>query len=203
MDNVHRVRMAVGNGLRPDVWKEFEERFQIPSIVEFYAATEGNSGFINLHNKFGSVGRCSPFLVKAPCCLSYCLCISYIIIFLRIQTSYIFSLYYYVLFLYQVLTLKRRTPDIEQNFLGISWLLSYAKKVNDHIMDVFSFITLIAESVVPYCVYKVRLWNGRSGSERRRVLHKDKTWYDLSIISDGLSGSGSFQLNLMVFLWYL
>ena len=41
MDNVHRVRMAVGNGLRPDVWKEFEERFQIPSIVEFYAATEG------------------------------------------------------------------------------------------------------------------------------------------------------------------
>ena len=67
MDNVHRVRMAVGNRLRPDVWKEFEERFQIPSIVEFYAATEGNSGFINLHNKFGSVGRCSPFLVKTPC----------------------------------------------------------------------------------------------------------------------------------------
>ena len=56
--------MAVGNGLRPDVWKEFKERFQIPSIVEFYAATEGNAGFINLQNKFGSVGRCSPFLVK-------------------------------------------------------------------------------------------------------------------------------------------
>ena len=64
MDSVHKVRMAFGNGLRHDVWKEFEARFKIPSIIEFYAATEGNAGFINLSNKVGSVGRCSPIMVS-------------------------------------------------------------------------------------------------------------------------------------------
>ena len=39
-------------------------RFNIPVIGEFYAATEGNSGFINLVNKQGSVGRASPIMVR-------------------------------------------------------------------------------------------------------------------------------------------
>ena len=38
----HRIRLACGNGLRPDVWPEFQKRFAIPHILEFYAATEGN-----------------------------------------------------------------------------------------------------------------------------------------------------------------
>jgi fatty-acyl-CoA synthase len=38
----HRLRMVCGNGLRPDVWTEFQARFAIPRILEFYAATEGN-----------------------------------------------------------------------------------------------------------------------------------------------------------------
>ena len=64
LDMKHRVRLAFGNGLRRDVWEEFEERFKIPSIVEFYAATEGSAGFINIANKTGAVGRCSPLLVS-------------------------------------------------------------------------------------------------------------------------------------------
>ena len=62
-DGKHSVRACIGNGLRRDIWDEFQERFKIPLIVEFYAATEGNAGFINFLNKTGSCGRASPFLV--------------------------------------------------------------------------------------------------------------------------------------------
>lgn len=42
LERAHRVRIAMGNGLRPDVWPRFRERFGIPLIAEFYASTEGN-----------------------------------------------------------------------------------------------------------------------------------------------------------------
>ena len=32
-----------GNGLRPQIWQQFTQRFAIPRIGEFYGATEGNS----------------------------------------------------------------------------------------------------------------------------------------------------------------
>jgi fatty-acyl-CoA synthase len=56
-DRDHRVRIVLGNGLRPDIWQAFQERFGIEEIVEFYAATEGNAMFANLEGKVGSVGR--------------------------------------------------------------------------------------------------------------------------------------------------
>lgn len=67
-DQVHNVKIAIGNGLRTDVWTEFVDRFRIPTIGEFYGATELPVGFINVLNKFGSCGRSSPFLRKLiPC----------------------------------------------------------------------------------------------------------------------------------------
>ena len=56
----HNVRIAFGNGLRPDVWARFQERFGIDTIAEIYAATEGPSLLGNLsRNNFsrGAVGR--------------------------------------------------------------------------------------------------------------------------------------------------
>jgi fatty-acyl-CoA synthase len=53
----HRIRLACGNGLRPDVWPEFQKRFHIPHILEFYAATEGNVVMFNFEGKEGAVGR--------------------------------------------------------------------------------------------------------------------------------------------------
>ena len=50
------IRVATGNGLRPDIWREFQERFAIPRIIEFYGATEGNTVMINLDGKVGAVG---------------------------------------------------------------------------------------------------------------------------------------------------
>jgi fatty-acyl-CoA synthase len=56
-DREHRLRSIIGNGLRADVWRPFQDRFGIPNIVEFYGATEGNAPIVNLENKVGSVGR--------------------------------------------------------------------------------------------------------------------------------------------------
>ncbi|XP_068954134.1 long-chain fatty acid transport protein 2 [Petaurus breviceps papuanus] len=56
-DRDHRVRMALGNGLRGDVWREFIRRFGDIHIYEFYASTEGNIGFLNYPRKIGAVGR--------------------------------------------------------------------------------------------------------------------------------------------------
>lgn len=50
------IRTIVGNGLRPDIWHDFKERFNIERIGEFYAASEGNGGFANVFNKDCTVG---------------------------------------------------------------------------------------------------------------------------------------------------
>ena len=60
LDKKNSVRMAVGNGLRPDVWNRFKERFGIDTISEFYRATEGVSASFNYsRNDFsrGAIGR--------------------------------------------------------------------------------------------------------------------------------------------------
>jgi acyl-CoA synthetase (AMP-forming)/AMP-acid ligase II len=60
LDKKHNVRIAFGNGLRPDVWNRFKDRFGIEYVAEFYAATEGTLGLWNLsRNDFskGAVGR--------------------------------------------------------------------------------------------------------------------------------------------------
>ncbi|XP_053321112.1 long-chain fatty acid transport protein 2 [Spea bombifrons] len=58
-DASHNVRMAIGNGLRTDIWSEFLRRFGDIHVYEFYAATEGNVGFVNYTNTVGAVGRMS------------------------------------------------------------------------------------------------------------------------------------------------
>ncbi len=58
----HRLRLACGNGLRGDIWEAFQERFSIPQILEFYAATEGNFSLYNVEGKPGAIGRIPPLL---------------------------------------------------------------------------------------------------------------------------------------------
>jgi fatty-acyl-CoA synthase len=58
----HKLRLCCGNGMRPDVWEKFCERFQIPKIFEFYAATEGNFSLFNVEGRTGSIGRVPLFL---------------------------------------------------------------------------------------------------------------------------------------------
>lgn len=55
-DREHRVRVISGNGLRPDIWRAFKERFGIERIAEFYGSTEGNCITVNALGIEGSVG---------------------------------------------------------------------------------------------------------------------------------------------------
>jgi len=58
----HSLRLCCGNGLRPEVWEPFRERFRIPQILEYYAATEGSFSLYNCEGRPGAVGRIPPFL---------------------------------------------------------------------------------------------------------------------------------------------
>ncbi|XP_029414345.1 bile acyl-CoA synthetase isoform X3 [Nannospalax galili] len=56
-DKTHTVRLAVGNGLRSDVWETFQQRFGPVRIWEVYGSTEGNMGFANYAGRCGAVGK--------------------------------------------------------------------------------------------------------------------------------------------------
>ncbi|HEV2083104.1 MAG TPA: long-chain-acyl-CoA synthetase [Brevundimonas sp.] len=60
----HKLRLAYGNGMRPDVWEEFQPRFNIPKVLEFYGSTEGNVSVFNFDGKMGAIGRVPGFLKK-------------------------------------------------------------------------------------------------------------------------------------------
>jgi fatty-acyl-CoA synthase len=62
LEREHHIRICCGNGMGAGVWREFQERFRIPRILEFYAATEANFSLYNCEGKPGAIGRIPPFL---------------------------------------------------------------------------------------------------------------------------------------------
>ncbi len=56
-DREHHVRIMLGAGLGPEIWREFQERFGVSRIIESYGSTEANTSVINLDGKAGSIGR--------------------------------------------------------------------------------------------------------------------------------------------------
>ncbi len=58
-DRKNPLRAMIGNGMRPDVWMDFKNRFNVKRIIEFYGASEGNVSFANLLNKDLTVGMTS------------------------------------------------------------------------------------------------------------------------------------------------
>jgi fatty-acyl-CoA synthase len=52
-----RLRVAVGNGLEAQVWREFQRRFGQTVIREFYASTEAPAAILNLTGTVGSLGH--------------------------------------------------------------------------------------------------------------------------------------------------
>ncbi len=61
-ETAHRIRMACGNGMAPEVWDGFKDRFCIPQIFEFYASTEGGVSLFNVQGKRGAIGHIPGYL---------------------------------------------------------------------------------------------------------------------------------------------
>ncbi|MBL4866859.1 MAG: long-chain-acyl-CoA synthetase [Pseudomonadales bacterium] len=63
-DRLNPIKIMLGNGLRPAVWKQFKERYDIDTVYEFYGASDGNIGFINMLNFDNTVGfTVSPYAI--------------------------------------------------------------------------------------------------------------------------------------------
>lgn len=56
-ERAHRIQAILGAGLRPEIWEGFQARFAIPKVYEFYGATEGNVGLVNIEGVPGMMGR--------------------------------------------------------------------------------------------------------------------------------------------------
>lgn len=55
-DKDHDVQIAYGNGLRPEIWEQFRERFGVPVISEFFASSEGNGSLFNYNGNSRGAG---------------------------------------------------------------------------------------------------------------------------------------------------
>ena len=64
LERGHKIRAITGNGLRPEIWREFQQRFAIPRIVEFFGSTEGNVSMLNYDGQVGAVGRVPDYSEK-------------------------------------------------------------------------------------------------------------------------------------------
>ncbi len=65
-DRDNGVRVIVGNGLRAEIWEDFQNRFGIERVCEFYGASESNVAFANGFDVARTAGFCPlPFAVVA------------------------------------------------------------------------------------------------------------------------------------------
>ena len=47
-ESQHCLKMMFGNGMRPELWQKFVDRFKVPKICEYYGSTEGNCSISNM-----------------------------------------------------------------------------------------------------------------------------------------------------------
>ncbi|CDK28502.1 unnamed protein product [Kuraishia capsulata CBS 1993] len=60
-EKTHGAKIAFGNGLRPDIWVKFKERFGLEVIGEFYAATEAPFAVTNFQQGDFAIGACGSY----------------------------------------------------------------------------------------------------------------------------------------------
>jgi acyl-CoA synthetase (AMP-forming)/AMP-acid ligase II len=59
-DRDHGIRRVITAGLRANIWKDFQDRFGIEKVFEFYGATETSVGIMNVEGRPGMIGRLMP-----------------------------------------------------------------------------------------------------------------------------------------------
>lgn len=61
LDDGHPIRLFIGSGMPPGLWRRVTERFAPARVLEFYASTEGDVVLVNVSGaKVGSKGRPLP-----------------------------------------------------------------------------------------------------------------------------------------------
>jgi acyl-CoA synthetase (AMP-forming)/AMP-acid ligase II len=58
-DSDNPLSKIIGNGLRPDIWRSFKQRFGISKVFEIYGAAESNLYFVNMLNLDCTQGFCN------------------------------------------------------------------------------------------------------------------------------------------------
>lgn len=66
-DRNHEAIVMVGNGLRPDIWDAFKQRFGIRRVHELYGASEANIAFFNIFNQDRTIGFCPADYALVAC----------------------------------------------------------------------------------------------------------------------------------------
>jgi citronellyl-CoA synthetase len=66
-DRDHSVGAMLGNGLRPEIWREFKQRFGVRRVYELYGASEANIAFFNILNQDSTVGLCPADYALVEC----------------------------------------------------------------------------------------------------------------------------------------
>jgi fatty-acyl-CoA synthase len=65
-ERAHKLRVAAGNGLRPDIWMAVRRRFGVQRIVEHYGMTEMPAGpYMNAYGRPGACGYIPPAVRRA------------------------------------------------------------------------------------------------------------------------------------------
>lgn len=65
LDKAHRVKCAIGSGLRYDIWPRLKPRFGDMWYFEIYGSTEGNLQFANIMDDESCICRLTPFMKTA------------------------------------------------------------------------------------------------------------------------------------------
>ncbi len=58
-DRSHTLTRVFGNGLQPDIWTEFKNRFAISRVFEMYGTAGSNLFFVNRFNLDNTIGTCT------------------------------------------------------------------------------------------------------------------------------------------------
>ena len=56
LEKNNSLQKMIGNGMRPEIWQQFKQRFDIEQVAEFYASSEGNIAFFNIFNLDQTMG---------------------------------------------------------------------------------------------------------------------------------------------------
>lgn len=152
----HRVRLAVGNGLRPSVWEAFTERFGVAQIGEFYGATECNCSIANMDGKVSKqrrIARATEGLVQE-------------------DPSVLLSDVIYYLNKNSQISSSKHNKTVNNKRIKIhntmKWLLTVVDRIHSASLDL-SWSSILFSTVYPYSLFFFFFQNETVSQQRQHI----------------------------------